>query len=175
MKNMNINKDSCSIINRFFCNILSKKKYRKSVYGKFDIEHVILSKKADFICNMIKSLNIESVLCRILFWEKDEIIESFLKKQISINEYVIYRGYNNKIMPGICFIQVSRDITSFLKILLTNHFNFELGKMKSLNVRVQICIDTKYNGYLLDIYDDRGFYMYIFRHSGCFSSTVSEY
>lgn len=160
---MKILKEDYNTVNDFFCKAL-RKKNKKSVCTRCDIEPIALIRKADFICNIIKSLEAEYIICRILFWEKNEKIESFLQKHIPGNEYVVYKHYNNRMTPGICFVHASKDMIPFLRVLLANHFNFELAKAPSLSVRVQICINTKYLGFLLDVYDDRGFFMHILKN-----------
>lgn len=49
---------------------------------------------------------------------------------------------------------------SFLKSILNNHFNFEMAKEPSQNLRVQISVNLDNIIILLDIYDDRGFDIY---------------
>jgi len=69
-------------------------------------------------------------------------------------------SYKNGKQPGNIFTDEEVLDISFLKLLLSNHFNFEMAKEPSLNIRVQLCVNLHSFIILLDIYDDRGFDIY---------------
>jgi hypothetical protein len=146
-------------INRLFCR--NQGKNRKAIEGQFNLEQISYKKRVDLICNTILSLNDKFKICRILFWEKDENIKTFLQRSFPEEKFIIYKSYENKKTPGICFIHTQKESNTLFRILLTNHFNYELAKEPALNIRVQIYIETIYTSFFLDIYDDRGFYMHI--------------
>jgi hypothetical protein len=151
----------CKSVDDFFRQRLSKKQDKNIVKGRVDIEHISLTKKSQFIYDIISSFNaISGCTYRILFWEKNEIIESFFKLNFPKKEYIIYQPYKNKKSPGICFVRDLEIDKMFFKMLINNHFNFELAKNPSLCVRVQMYIYITGFKILLDIYDDRGFYLF---------------
>ena len=69
-------------------------------------------------------------------------------------------SYKNGKRAGVIFIDDRILDESFLKSVLDNHFNFEMAKEPSQNLRVQICVNLNNIIMLLDIYDDRGFDIY---------------
>ena len=94
---------------------------------------------------------------KILFWEKDEVLENCL----AFWNYKKIKSYKNGIKPGIIFVEQDKIDTEFIDFILLRHFNFELAKEPSLNIKVQFFIkfDDQFS-MLFDIYDDRGFYAY---------------
>ena len=147
-------------VNDTFCQILKKRRDKSVVKGRIDIEHIALAKKAEFIYNIISSFSTKSeYIYRILFWEKDQVLKVFFKQYFSEIEYTIYQSYQNKQKPGICFVSGDELSKSFFKLLITNHFNYELAKNPSLNIRIQIFFRIKGFNIVFDIYDDRGFYL----------------
>jgi hypothetical protein len=132
----------------------------KIVKGRFDIEPVEIEVKLNFIVRLILAFKpIASFTYKILYWEEDDL----LKRLIETGEYQDYSvaaPYKNGELPGIIFVDGETFDESFFKLLLTNHFNYELAKEPSLNLRVQICINYETGIVLLDVYDDRGFDIY---------------
>lgn len=147
--------------NKKLGNLLKTKEGKNVTEGRFDIESIQLKQKSDFLISFVTSYKeIFSITYKILFWEKDEILKKWFNLNFPAKHYRIDKTYRNGILPGSIFIDEQSIDKSFLKILLDNHFNYEMAEEPSLNVRVQICINTKDFIVLLDIYDDRGFYVY---------------
>jgi hypothetical protein len=141
--------------------ILKTKEGKNLIKGRFDIESIQLKHKADFLISFISlQEEIFSITYKILFWEKDEVIERFFNLNFSPKQYKINKTYRGGKLPGSVFVDESGIDKIFLKTLLDSHFNYEMAKEPSLNIRVQLCINVKDIVVLLDIYDDRGFYIY---------------
>jgi len=144
--------------------ILARKEGKKIIKGQFDIDSVTLAHKLDFIMVLLASFQtIRGLTYKILFWDRidsiKDLIESSEKKcQIAS----LYEGYEH---PGVIFVDDKALDISFCKQLLVNHFNYEMAKTPSLNLRIQLCINHSYDVTLLDIYDDRGFYIYYLGYS----------
>ncbi len=143
-----------------FENLLKIKKATNISKGRFDIESIQLNKKIDFIIYLLLSIkSTESITYKILFWEKVISLQNLIKSY-DYKKYILETPYEGGKMPGIIFIDVNFLDKLFLKELLTNHFNFEMAKDPSLNLRIQICVNQKDYITLFDIYDDRGFDTY---------------
>ncbi len=137
--------------------LLKNKKGKNIATGRFDIENIELRKKADFIIKFILSIkSIISVTYKILYWEKDAILKAFFTN-LGKNNFGISNSYRNGKLPGVVFTEEAVIDESFLKLLLENHFNYEMAKEPALNLRIQICINQEELITVLDIYDDRGF------------------
>lgn len=163
MKTKLINSDNFDIR---FKNLLRNKKKRDVLSGRFDLECINLKFKVDILIQFLSSFKpTESVVYKILFWENDIKIESFIKSCFPTKKYKVALSYKNRKVPGVIFIEEDTIDIKFINTLLTNHFNFEMAKEPSLNIRVQICISNSISIILLDIYDDRGFYLYFFGQS----------
>lgn len=143
-----------------FKKLLKVKKGKNIVRGRFDLEPIKLKTKAEFIIHLISSLkSIIGITYKILFWEDDAKIENFLKLNFPNMMYEKTSSYKNGKQAGIIFIDGKIDI-SFLRLILNNHFNFEMAKEPSQNIRIQLCVNLDDYIMLLDIYDDRGFDCY---------------
>ena len=138
---------------------LLKNKHKKCVIkSQFDFENVNVGKKIELIKFLITNKNLaDNIVYKIIFWEKDEVIENCL---VSKN-YKKIKSYNNGVRPGVIFVEQDKLDVEFIDFILLRHFNFELAKEPSLNIRVQLFakFDDDFS-ILLDIYDDRGFYAY---------------
>lgn len=143
-----------------FERLLEEKKGQNVIKGRFDIEPVELNEKLDFIIRLLLSFkSIAGFTYKILFWEKDNLVEGLLKSTKE-KVYKVATSYKNEELPGIIFVDSDTLDEPFLKALLTNHFNYEMAKDPSLNLRIQICVSHEGYKTLLDIYDDRGFDIY---------------
>ena len=80
---------------------------------------------------------------------------------MNVTEYWLNTSYRNEEDPGILYIDMDSFDEKVFRNLLTNHFNYEMAEDPSLNMRVQICLNEKNGTRLLDIYDDRGFDVYV--------------
>ncbi len=144
-----------------FRKLLKIKKGKNISYGRFDLESIKLNAKAELIILLISSLkSIISITYKILYWEENTKIENFFKLNFPNKNYEKKSPYNNGKQSGIIFINDEILDISFLRLLLNNHFNFEMAKEPSQNIRVQICVNLESYIMLLDIYDDRGFDIY---------------
>jgi hypothetical protein len=143
-----------------FENLLKTKKGKNILKGRFDIESSQLVKKIDFIIYLLSSIKlINGLTYKILFWEEVTPLQNLIECYID-KKYIMTIPYKNGKLPGVIFIDDKILDELFLKELLTNHFNYELAKDPSLNLRVQICVNQEDYLTLLDIYDDRGFDTY---------------
>ncbi|WP_259014676.1 hypothetical protein [Emticicia fluvialis] len=137
--------------------LLKSKKGKNIITGRFDIENIELKKKAGFIIKFILSIKcIKTVTYKILYWENDEVLKEFFNNS-SNNNFNISISYNYGKIPGVIFVEDTDIDEFFLKLLLENHFNYEMAKEPALNLRIQVCINQEEFITVLDIYDDRGF------------------
>ena len=80
---------------------------------------------------------------------------------MNITKYWLPTSYENGEAPGVLYIDMNVFDESVFRQLLTIHFNYEMAEDPSLNIRVQVCLNEENTIKLLDIYDDRGFDMYV--------------
>lgn len=153
------NKMDYNIYNELF-NTMLENDNTNVVKGRFNIENLSIQQKADYIFDLIKSFSTDYKICRILFWEKDEKIMCFIKKYAKKNCHIL-NCYQGKDVPGICILNINEETSSLLKKILISHLGFELGEDFSINVRLQIYIKKEELRIIIDVYDDRGFNMYI--------------
>ena len=108
----------------------------------------------------ISGERIDSYLAKRLELTRTRVQELIKEEQIKVN-YKKIKSYKNGIKPGIIFLEQDKIDTKFIDFILLRHFNFELAKEPSLNIKVQFFIkfDDQFS-MLFDIYDDRGFYAY---------------
>lgn len=132
--------------------------------SRIDFENINVEAKIRLVMFLISKVSsLDSVVYRILFWEKDEKIEEHLLKNIDKRQYIKTKSYKNGARAGVIFIKEKAFEPNFLKFILLRHFNFELAKEPSLNIRVQLAVNNKDKfSILFDIYDDRGCYVYYF-------------
>lgn len=143
-----------------FSVLLANKGGENIITGRFDIEPVGLTKKLDFIIQFFSLKLITGLTFKILFWEKDNLLKS-LMASMNITKYWLPTSYENGEAPGVLYIDMNVFDESVFRQLLTNHFNYEMAEDPSLNIRVQICLNEENKIKLLDIYDDRGFDVYV--------------
>ncbi len=141
-----------------FKKLLKSKKGKNIAKGRFDIELIKIRAKEEFIIDLISSFNsIKCITYKILFWEKDKKIEDFFQMTFPNKNYKKVLSYKNDKQAGVIFIDDDMLDMFFLRLILNNHFNFEMAKEPSKNIRVQLCVNIDKYIVLLDIYDDRGF------------------
>jgi hypothetical protein len=158
---MNINLIDLSFFEKKIINLIKDKKIKNIERDVFDIEKISLPNKSNFLISFIKGIkNVESIKYRILFWEKDNILINFFNYNFSDKNFEIQKPYKGRKSPGIIFVIDEKIDSIFLSELLKNHFNYEMAKEPSMNLRVQIYLHQNKSITLLDIYDDRGFYVY---------------
>lgn len=143
-----------------FRTLLENKKGDKVITGRFDIEPVGLINKIDFIIQFFSLKLIMGLTIKILFWENDSLLKN-LMASMNVTKYQLVNSYKNGENPGILYIDMNVLEESVIRQLLINHFNYEMAQDPSLNIRVQICLVEENKITLLDIYDDRGFYIYV--------------
>lgn len=140
----------------FFEGLLKVDKAEKVIRGRFDIEDIGLNGKNNFITHLISSLGkISSLTYKILFWEKNHVIQTFIQSNKRI-EFRISTKYESGKKPGVVFIDENGLDKAFFEVLLTNHFNYEMAEEPSMNIRVQLCVNYENHISIIDIYDDRG-------------------
>lgn len=144
-----------------FKKLLKMKRGKGIASGRLCLESIKLKDKAELVILLISSLkSIIGITYKILFWEEDVKIERFLELNFPNKRYEKVLSYKNGKRAGVIFIDDGILDISFLKSILNNHFNFEMAKEPSQNMRVQISVNLDDVIMLLDIYDDRGFYIY---------------
>ncbi|WP_018338724.1 hypothetical protein [Butyricimonas synergistica] len=158
---MEIENINSSNFDRNLKKLLKIKEGRNIANGRLCLESIKLKDKAELVILLISSLkSIISITYKILFWEEDIKIEKFLELNFPNKRYEKVLSYKNGKRAGVIFIDDRILDESFLKSVLDNHFNFEMAKEPSQNLRVQICVNLNNIIMLLDIYDDRGFDIY---------------
>jgi hypothetical protein len=144
-----------------FQKLLKVKKGKNIAKGRLDLEPIKLKAKAELIALLMSSLKLSAgITYKVLFWEEDAKIENFFKLNFPNKKYVKASSYKNGKQAGVIFVDDEALDTPFLKSILNNHFNFEMAKEPSQNIRVQLCANLDNYIILLDIYDDRGLDIY---------------
>ena len=152
---------SSSNFDQNFKKLLKIKKGKNIANGRLCLELIKLNDKAELLILLISSLkSIIGITYKILFWEEDTKIDSFLELNFPNKKYEKVSSYKNGKQAGIIFVDDRVLDISFLESVLNIHFNFEMAKEPSLNLRVQICVNLDNIVMLLDVYDDRGFDVY---------------
>ena len=142
-----------------FGQLLAKKEGENTIKGRFDIEPVTLAHKLDFVVALLSSFQtIRGLTYKILFWDRIGSIKDLMAS--SRKRYQLSSLYEGDEHPGVIFVDEESLDDSFCKRLLVNHFNYEIAKAPSLNLRIQLCVNHSHYITLLDIYDDRGFDIY---------------
>jgi hypothetical protein len=154
--------------NDFFVKMTKSKKAKNIVYSRYHLDNLTFNNRLSFLHNFVTNflINYSKVNYKISYWEKDERVESVLKK-ISRNSVIeLYRPYRGKIKSGIVFLSENILDVKFLNEIISVHFNHEQAKNPSLNMRLQISLECVEQIYFLDIYDDRGFDFFIKKQQG---------
>ena len=144
-----------------FQKLLKNKKGKNAVKGRLDLEPIKFNAKAEFIIVFMNSLKLSAgITYKISFWENDSKVEDYFKLNHPKKKYVKTSSYKNRQKGGVVFLDEEVLDIHFLKSILSNHFNFEMAKTPSLNIRVQLSAELENYIILLDIYDDRGLDIY---------------
>lgn len=142
--------------------IIRDKGCENVINGRFDMESIEFSDRVDFIMSFLVSFNdLSAVTYKILFWEENELYKEFFRKNFPDINYKLTKGYKNGKIPGNIFIDDTEIEDFFLREILNRHLNYEMALIPSFNMRLQICMNLKKIIILVDIYDDRGFYIYV--------------
>ena len=138
-----------------------QKKIKKNVLNCFcNLENISQNKRTDLMLNEIKNNKAtDRILIRIIFWEDTNFIVKYLKT--IDDKFELISEYSGEKQGGLILNQFNDNNFSVLKSILISHFNYELAKKPSLNIRLQICVPCEEFKVLYDIYDDRGFYKYL--------------
>lgn len=145
--------------------LLKNKRGKNVIVGRYNIENIDLSKKSVFVMKFLHSLKaVRGITYKVLYWEKNDDIKEFITNSYPNKDFIISVPYRNGKCPGELYLEDLGVEKNFLKKLLDNHFNFEMAKEPSYNLRVQICINQDEFITLLDVYDDRGFDIYMWEH-----------
>jgi hypothetical protein len=154
MKKLLINSENFDF---YLKKILQFKKCKNIASGRIDIENIKPSEKVEMVIFLISSYKTAKALTyKILFWEEDKKIEDFFKFSFPNKRYKKTISYKNGKKAGVIYVEDIKIDFLFLEELLNNHFNFELAKEPSQNIRIQLIINFEYFNILFDIYDDRG-------------------
>lgn len=138
--------------------IIAKKQKSRLITARYDFEKIKIKNKVKLLLNEITTKSSQQgFFCRLLFWEGSNHLTALLERiGILLEKYCIYQEYLGKSKPGIVYLQLLGTDIDCMEILLTEHLNYELGVVPSVNIRLQIFIELENWSYLYDIYDDRG-------------------
>lgn len=160
---MKINIIDSSNFDKKFRVLLNKRRGKNVLNARFYMDDIGLMDKTDYLLSFVLLKGpISGIVYKILYWEKDSVMRDFFGTNFHGKSFTIKNSYKGRQAPGVIFVNDESMDKSFFKALLQYHFNFELGGTPSLNVRVQICFNMGKSIILLDIYDDRGFFLYFF-------------
>jgi|688.fasta_scaffold00269_19 hypothetical protein len=145
--------------------LLKNQKGKDIIIGRFDLTEVDFNYKPKILSQYLMSFkSVNSVTYKLLYWEKNETIKEFIKSNTK-SEFQITTLYRNGKLPGVLFINEKSMNEIFFNILILNHFNYEQALSPSLNIRVQLFLHQKNFITLMDIYDDRGFNVFLINNS----------
>ena len=145
---------------KIFQKLLLFKKRDRFIDARFNVESLPLDARPDFVIQLLLSFEKAlRIIHKILFWEEDTRLLSFMESHARNRNYSLTTSYKGRGSPGIIYMVDESIDKIFLAEILKYHFNYEPVQEPSFDMQLQTCIDHKEFAVLIDIYDDRGFDM----------------
>lgn len=138
-----------------FKRILKQKKGRNVIRTRFYLENSTSKFKINFLIDYVNNIKkFVAITYKILFWENDSNIVKFLDGKVP--DYDMTTGYKNNKKAGEVYVSSKKVDLKLIESILIYHFNYELAKDPSFNIRLQFVVETDIQLILFDVYDDRG-------------------
>ncbi|MGS4345509.1 hypothetical protein ACKUSY_07935 [Myroides odoratus] len=127
----------------------------KFIWSRYYLDDYSFDKRVGFVTEFVKDDLKKEFLLEIKFWENTQTVVNLLK-EVQEESYIV-EEYKGGEAPGILVIQDCNLNKVFFTQLVQFHYNFELAKSPSLNIKLLLFIDTVSYLKVYDFYDDRGF------------------
>lgn len=151
-----------TIYNMDFLRKLFARKLKRGIARiECDMEEMAFKNKVRFVVHRLSKMRFFEARMILEFWENNEDIMSLLR-ECQIQEFKLIREYKGRKTPGVIIIHFTESFDAhFLEVLITKHYGYELAKADSLSVWPFLAIDDGKQIIAIKLYDDRGFYEYI--------------
>lgn len=147
--------------NNFLRKVFCRKLKKGIATIECDLEGMSFKKKVTFVVDRLSKMKFLEARMILEFWEKTNDIIQMLE-ECHVYEYKLIREYKGRKTPGVIDIQFLGSIDAhFLKVLITKHYGYELAKEDALSVWPFLAIDDGKQITAIKLYDDRGFYEYV--------------
>ncbi len=129
----------------------------KQKYFKHIIEYLNFDEKTSAIESYFN--NSTFIKLKLYFWEPDCQILQYIK---NFNcDFILLKSYKGRVKPGVVLISFKELDIVFIRNLLFNHFNKDFSRNPCLDIRPYFLIQNKTNNIVLEVYDDRGFNVFV--------------
>ena len=158
-------KEYYSIYNsNFLRKVFSWKRRKNLAWLHCDLEWMSFEDKVNFVVEYLSKMRFKEARMILEYWEKTCDIITVLEDCHIVN-YEIFREYKlGRMTPGVVNITFKDSFDAhFLRVLITKHYGYELAKKDVLAVWPYLAIDTEKQIIAIKLYDDRGFYEYVWQ------------
>ena len=148
-----------------FLKRLFKRKIRKSFAQlQCNMEWMSFEDKVDYVVGRLSAMRFEEARMILEYWEKASDIVAVLE-ECHVGNYEMVSEYKlGRMTPGVININFKHSFDPhFLKVLITKHYGYELAKKDVLAVCPFLAIDNGKQIIAIKLYDDRGFYEYVWQ------------
>lgn len=129
----------------------------KQNYLNCNIESLNFEDKINTIETYFNNSNLIEI--KLYYWEPDSLIQQYIK---NFNyEFLLLKSYKGRIKPGVVLISLKVMDTVLIRNLLFNHFNKDFSRNPYLDIRPYFLIRNQENEIVLEVYDDRGFNVFV--------------
>lgn len=129
----------------------------KQEYFNCNIESMSFNDKISTIETYFNDSNL--IVLKLYYWESDCQITQYIRN-FNYN-YVSLKSYKGRTIPGVVLISLRKTDTIFIRNLLFNHFNKDFSRNPFLDIRPYFLVQNQASEIVLEVYDDRGFNVFI--------------
>ena len=129
----------------------------KQKYTNCNIESMSYDEKISTIETYFNDSNL--IELKLYYWEPDCQIQQYIR--IFNYDFISLKSYKGRTIPGVMLIQLKKLDIIFIRNLLFNHFNKDFSRNPYLDIRPYFLIQNQENQIVLEIYDDRGFNVFL--------------
>lgn len=161
-KNM---KDYYNIYNdEFLRKVFSWKRRKGLAWLQCDMDWMSFEDKVDYVVGRLSAMRFDEARMILEYWEKASDMVAVLE-ECHVENYEIVKEYKMRHMtPGVININFKGSFDPyFLKVLIKKHYGYELAKNDVLAVWPYLAIDNGKQIIAIKLYDDRGFYEYVWQ------------
>lgn len=136
-----------------------------------------VSDKIAFLIDFYQNFgSYESFFLKLLFWENPNqfIKDVICKEEPSSLLNFSFCESNDPTIPNVMWFNGETLDVSMLKEIVLWHFNYEMAKDPSCDMRVQFCLYISDKYMLWDVYDDRGCDVYWIENGTAFFERVEK-
>lgn len=149
--------------NDFLRKVFCRKLIRGIARNECDLEWMSFNDKVKFVVDRLSRMKFLEARMILEFWERTNDIIDLLDK-CDVHDYKLVREYKGKMTPGVFEVHFVGVFNSyFLEELVTKHYGYELAKNDILCILPFLAIDNGKQIVAIKLYDDRGFYEYVWQ------------